>query len=170
MICWNIANIGYHNWSPSAQASTLVWALRLDQIWNMFSPAPPRTSWWYYIEGELLNEKKVELFKNGALFTWKYNYDMSEELPSFIESFGNHRWYKYYENGFNQKQHLRPGFARYLCKEFNKRNPGENQLWKFTIWAITRTVDLSGKKTRTGRESMITHQCFQQKPYYFSPH
>jgi len=167
MICWNISNIGFYSWAPSPHASGLVWVLRLDQLWNMFTPAPPRTSWWYWIEGELVNEKKVELFKNGALFTWEYNYDMSDELPDFPTSFKNHRWFKYFENGFNQKDHLRAPFGRYVCREFNSRNPTETQLWKFTIWAISHTVDLTGKKTRTGRQQMSTHQCFSQKPYYF---
>jgi len=54
-----------------------------------------------------------------------------------------------------------------MCAEFNSRNPTETQLWKFTIWAISHTVDLTGKKTRTGRQQMSTHQCFSQKPYYF---
>jgi len=166
IICWNMGNIGNQTWTPDESEKWLVWVTRTDQQWNMFSPQPPKSSWWYWIEAELVNEKKVELFKNGALFTWEYNYDMSDLPPDPFEiSFKNHRWFKYFENGFNQDyEHLRLSFGRYLCREFNKRNPIETQVWKHSIWLVTHTVDLTGKKTRSGKQLLWTHQCFDEKP------
>jgi len=151
-VCWNLANVGYTNWSPPEKDRGIVWLLRLDQMWNMFTPQPPKTSWWYSIEGELVNEKKVEIFKNGAMFTWEYNYDLSDDPPDLPLTFKNHRWFKYFENGFNQIEHLREPFGRYLCREYNKRHPVETQLWRYKIYAESHTVDLTGKKTRNQRQ------------------
>jgi len=164
-ICWNISNIGYTNWAPPETSRGIVWLLRLDQQWNMFTPQPPHTSWWYSMEGELVNEKKVEIWKNGAMYSWEYNYDLSNDLPDLPTSMRNHRWFKYFENGFNQVEHLREPFGKYLCREYNKRNPVETQLWKYKIYAESHTVDLTGKKTRSIRHVIWDHKCFEEKPF-----
>eukprot|EP01124_Arcella_intermedia_P024645 TRINITY_DN4210_c0_g1_i1.p1 TRINITY_DN4210_c0_g1~~TRINITY_DN4210_c0_g1_i1.p1 ORF type:complete len:661 (-),score=94.69 TRINITY_DN4210_c0_g1_i1:43-1989(-) len=166
MVCWNLSNIGLTSWTPDENVKWVVWLTRSDQQWNMFSPSPPSSSWYYWIDGELINQKRVELFKNGAIFTWEYNYDMDDNPPEpFHISFKNHRWYKFFENGFNQdNNHMRLTFGKYLCREFNARHDFEEHVWKFDIWLITRKVELTGEKVRTDKQRLWTHKCFEEKP------
>jgi len=94
---------------------------------------------------------------------------MSDELLDFVTAFKNHRWFKYFENGYNQREHLKEPFGKYLCRAFNSRNPPETQLWTYKIWVISHTEDLSGKKSRSGQQLMWEHQCFDHKPFYIPP-
>jgi hypothetical protein len=43
-----------------------MWITRLDQGWGMFSPHPPKSTFWYVIVGQLVNDETVELFRNGG--------------------------------------------------------------------------------------------------------
>jgi hypothetical protein len=45
-----------------------MWITRLDQGWGMFSPHPPKNTFWYIIVGQLVNDETVELFRNGGKF------------------------------------------------------------------------------------------------------
>lgn len=101
----------------------LMLSSHLDQSWAMFAPSPPYVQWWYNIEGKLDNGTQVELFNKGALFTHVPN-EFSWEKPSvsngdFKISFKNHRWFKYFENGYNSHathEALRLEFGKWICR------------------------------------------------------
>eukprot|EP01125_Pyxidicula_operculata_P009364 TRINITY_DN3082_c2_g1_i1.p1 TRINITY_DN3082_c2_g1~~TRINITY_DN3082_c2_g1_i1.p1 ORF type:complete len:282 (-),score=32.00 TRINITY_DN3082_c2_g1_i1:78-923(-) len=166
---WNLGNVGYYKYSTPDSQKQYVWLFRLDQFWNMFSPHPPYSSWWYVMPGELVSGKQVELFDNGGLFTWKPNEEVNWGPPhSFIESFRSHRWFKFFENGFNNdsNKHLRLSFGRYICREFNKRHMRGDQLYKFDIYLSSHTTHLDGTKTMNDKSLLWSHVCFDQKPPY----
>ena len=67
----------------------------------MFSPRPPNVQWYYVIEGELENGKHVGIWNNGGMFKFEPMEVEWERPQPFSSSMGNHRWFKFYENGIN---------------------------------------------------------------------
>lgn len=68
---------------------------------------------------ELVNGQKVELFRDGAIWEWKYSANVSTDFPANVyKTFRSHRWFKMFENGLIQenKTFLRTGFGQYLCR------------------------------------------------------
>jgi len=168
IIGWNLSNAGMKDYGPPKNLQFLLWLTRTDQNWNMFSPHPPKSSWWYSIQGERVDAKKFELFRHGGLFTWEGSDEISEDPPpNWISAFGNHRWFKFFENGFNQNNdYLRLSFGRYICREYNKRHSGGEQVYTFQIYLVSHTVNLEGVKTRNGKSQLWSHQCFDKRPTY----
>lgn len=132
---WNCGNKHYVIYPP-ASTNWIIFSTRLDQMWNMFSPGPPRLNWWYTIEGLRDDTSKIEIWRNG-LQNWKPELaPFSVAKPESLgDTVGNHRWIKFYEF-FNWGENLdvvRLNFGRYLCREWNKRYRGTERLWKYNI-------------------------------------
>lgn len=108
----------------------------------MFSPQPPHASFFFTIPGYLVNNTKVELFRNGGLWSWEPNAEVDFGFPKDIyKDFRSHRWFKFFENGFvPQQDYLRLSFGRWICREFNKRHQVAEQLYNYTIYYISREV------------------------------
>jgi predicted DCC family thiol-disulfide oxidoreductase YuxK len=90
-------------------------ALLLNQYWTMFAPEPGRTTQWLFVEGQLADGRKVDLY--GESFT-----------PPLVEKpadgsgyFHGYRWRKYY----NQANLLTdwPRLASYYCHRWNADHP-----------------------------------------------
>lgn len=166
ILTWNLSNAGIKGYGPPKGLMELMWLTRTDQNWNMFSPHPPKASWWYTIEAERVNTKKFELFHNGGLFTWEGSDIINDDPPpDWGKAFGNHRWFKFFENGFNQNhEHLRLSFGRYVCREYNARHSGGEQLFTFQIYLVSHTTQLDGTKVKNGRTKFWDHKCFDVRP------
>jgi len=165
-LCWNLTNIDVPGWEPPPSLYPLAWTFRIDQMWNMFSPNPPHGSFWYRIPGELLSGKKVELFDNAAFFTWIPNDGEKIEWNTFpadnYRNFKSHRWFKVWENGFNQSnEYIKLAVGRYICREYNSRYEGLDKLATFQIWLIQSEVKLDYSRKVVGRSMMWSHQCFE---------
>jgi len=133
----------------------------------MFSPEPPRGSWWYIMEGELLNGTFVEIFYNGGLHFWEPNLlNISDSPLDFKKSFKNHRWYKFFENGFNIVEPIKYSFGKYICSEFNSRHSQGSRLYYYRISMAHHNINLDGTKTYEGKQLIYTHTCFDQRPTY----
>lgn len=167
VFCWNMSNIGHSGWPLETENRWLMWTSRMDQQWNMFSPSPPKASFFYTMPGELVNGQQVELFRDGAIFNWKYNMEVSWDPPSdWKASFRSHRWFKFFENGFNQghMDHLRLSFGRFLCREYNSRYPVAEQVFTYQIYYNQQNVNAEGVKTVGKKELLWSHRCFDQRP------
>jgi hypothetical protein len=168
VVAWNFQNIGYP--SPINQWGwNLMWLTRLDQAWSMFSPHPPKESFWYVIVGQLVNDETVELFRNGALHTFKPNKEVIWSRPeNLLASFKNHRWFKVFEIGLNWPNHdyVRQSFGWWLCREYNSRYTGGEQLWKFELNLVREGILLDGKRGNLLRNILWTQTCFDQKPVW----
>ncbi|KAM9945266.1 hypothetical protein ACTFIT_003521 [Dictyostelium discoideum] len=159
-------NVFDYNFGFQQSWHQFAYVLRLDQSWNMFSPAPPKTHWWHVIHGELDDGTKVELFKNEGMFNFQINTEVNFEKPNpFYKSYGNHRWFKYYENGYNQanSDSMRLEHGRYLCREFNKRHTGDEQLYKFSVYFVHEFQNLDGTVGPKNHFSLWDHVCYDKK-------
>ncbi|KAM9980601.1 hypothetical protein ACTFIY_002906 [Dictyostelium cf. discoideum] len=154
-------NLGYdYSWNQFA------YIFRLDQGWNMFSPAPPKTHWWHVIHGELDDGTKVELFKDEGMFKFEINTVVNFEKPDpFYKSYGNHRWFKYYENGYNQgnSDSLRLEHGKYICREFNSRHFGDEMLYKFSVYFVYEFQNLDGTVGEKSHSSLWNHICYNKE-------
>jgi len=167
VISWNFATHGYANLAPTAAGYAIIWTLHLDQSWAMFSPRPPDVHWWYNIEGRLANGTKVELWDHGAVFTHVPN-PFSWEKPNpknFVVSFKNHRWFKYYENGYNthsENQEIRLEYGRWVCREYNKVNFNQKHLVGFSVHWMNERLDtnlMDGTRIPGSKHTLWNHQC-----------
>eukprot|EP01132_Coremiostelium_polycephalum_P007513 gene7513-9234_t len=150
-------NLGY-----KPEYAQFAFVLRLDQGWNMFSPAPPKTHWWHVIHGYLEDGTQVELFKDEGLFKFEINTKVNFDKPDpFYPSYGNHRWFKYWENGFNSfgADPMRLELGRYICREFNSRHHGDKMLYKFNIYFVHEFMNLDGSTTAPQFQSLWNHVC-----------
>ncbi|EGC30184.1 hypothetical protein DICPUDRAFT_158103 [Dictyostelium purpureum] len=168
-ICWYILayncntfkiDLGYNY-----NLSFIAYTFRLDQGWNMFSPAPPKTHWWHVIHGELEDGTKVELFKNEGIFNFNINTVVNFEKPNpFYKSYGNHRWFKYWENGYNQanSDSMRLEMGRYICRQFNNRHLGDEMLYKFSVYFVHEFQHLDGTVTAPQHQTLWNHVCYEK--------
>jgi predicted DCC family thiol-disulfide oxidoreductase YuxK len=86
----------------------------LDQSWSMFAPFPAKDDGWYVIPGKLRNGATVDLFRAGQ--------PVSFSKPTYGSlEFKNHRWVKFHEN-LRSRPFLQPGYARQLCRDWNRRH------------------------------------------------
>lgn len=163
---WNCGNKHYKVQLPEG-THWIAMATRLDQMWNMFSPGPPRINWWYTIEGVQDDGTRIEIWRNG-LEKWKGNpapYSVAKP-DNLGEVIGNHRWIKYYEfvNWAPEESVniVRLNFGRYICREYNKRNFDGAKLWKFNIMFRSEDNLLDGTKVPRFDEVFWSHQCFEK--------
>ncbi|MEZ4699555.1 MAG: HTTM domain-containing protein [Rhodothermales bacterium] len=90
-------------------------AIRFEERWNMFAPAPPTRDGWYVMEGRLADGASVDLFHGGPL-SW--------ERPAHIaETYKNQRWRKYLEYVMDQAPLLAPELARYWLRQSRALDP-----------------------------------------------
>lgn len=165
----NASSLGYNHMSPPNAVMPLTHFLHLDQHWAMFTPSPPNSWWWYNIEGELGDHTKVELFANGALFTHIPNIPHSFDKPPsnrVYMGFKNHRWFKYFENGYNHHsayETIRLEFGRWVCREFNGVHEGDKRLWKFSVHLMSEydNAQHDGTRTFAGKQTVWNHLCYE---------
>jgi hypothetical protein len=140
----------------------------------MFAPRPPSVHWWYSIEGTLDDGRKVELFANQAWYSLEPNVVPEFANPRtkpdpFYITFKNHRWFKYFENGYNNYPHsnneIRLTFGRWLCRNYNRVNQGVDRLHTYSINLVSETVDtlkLDGTRHYNGFSTMWNHICYDK--------
>ncbi|KAL6062625.1 HTTM domain-containing protein [Balamuthia mandrillaris] len=164
---WNMGNIAVYTWTTPLNYHPLVYTLRLDQNWNMFSPDPPDYDWWYIIEAWLVNGSTVELHRNEGMQRWQGNPlgDWSKPSP-FAPTYKSHRWYKFYEQLNSHVAHdkIRLAFGRFICREWNQRHKDGETLFEFKIWWMSEKHNLDGSTTPQPKQMLWHHQCLDEKP------
>ena len=55
VLCWNMQNVqtpySQHFQLEQGRFRDMFVTLQMDQIFDMFAPRPPKSDWWYHIEG-----------------------------------------------------------------------------------------------------------------------
>ncbi|EGG23459.1 hypothetical protein DFA_05592 [Cavenderia fasciculata] len=151
----------------------MAFLFRWDQGWNMFSPSPPKTHWWHTIHGKLDDDTPIELFKNETFHNLagpiNYQVDFDKPVP-FDRTYGNHRWFKFWENGYNAygADALRLEVGRYICRQFNSARHGNKTLYSFTVYFVHELQNLDGTISPGGHQSLWNHICYD-KPVTAAP-
>ena len=138
----------------------------LDQMWGVFAPRPPDTSFYVAIPGELRDGTKVDV-ERCIQEHWQLGagehyppYAMQEARPQFYgKVIKSHKWYKFYEslakkgsNDWEQEyvEGRRVSFGRWICRHWNRvaqANNPDKQLLTFDVnWHETEVVLESASK------------------------
>jgi predicted DCC family thiol-disulfide oxidoreductase YuxK len=125
MILWNVANLKYMNVKIPERVRSVGNLVGLDQIWEMFAPFPAKDDGWYVIPGTLKDGRQVDLYRKGAPIDWR-------KPVSIAQTIKNDRWRKYFEL-LNKRDFLPPGYARYLCRTWNRSHAGNDALEELDI-------------------------------------
>ena len=124
----------------------------LDQSWNMFAPFPAKDDGWYVIPGKLRNGMTVDLYRAGK--------PLSFTKPSFGSlEFKNHRWVKFLEN-LRNRPFLQPGYARYLCRDWNRRHRRGETLDELEIIYVLEFTQPAPEYSPIEKQSKYKFKCF----------
>ena len=150
VLAWNLSTGPMAQFRMSERWRSIGHLLRLDQIWNPFSPSPPKVSEWYVIEGKLNDGRVVDLLRNG-------------DHPSFAPTtrhFANYRWRKYFEIVGKPKNLDRlHDYARYACRNWNRRHTGREKVSDLEIfWLVMHTLPTGGE-AKPEVFSLLKHSC-----------
>ena len=103
---------------------------RVDQIWDMFAPAPLAQSGWFVMPAQLEDGREVDLFHHGAPVDWR--------KPAHVaDDFKNDRWRKYMVVVAEAKNtYLRAPYADYLAYAWNSRHPAAEKVRSLQIYLM----------------------------------
>lgn len=123
----------------------------LDQSWNMFAPFPAKNDGWYVIPGKLRNGATVDLFRAGQPISFtKPTYGSLE--------FKNHRWVKFHEN-LRNRPFLQPGYARQLCRDWNRRHRQGETLDELEIIYVLEMTQPAPEYSPIEKQSKYKFKC-----------
>jgi hypothetical protein len=155
---WNLAGVSSFNlperlWPPAT-------TLGLDQYWAMFAPAPPQGDLWHVIPGNLKDGRQVDLLPvaKGDFSLHKLSW---AKPPYGRDIYNNERWRKYLENLNNdQLSNQRLYFGQYICREWNARHTGAEQLRTFEITYMWQPTYLDYRQGTPEKVVLWAHSCF----------
>ena len=134
--------------------------LGVVQTWNMFTPYPLKDDGWYVIPGTLQGGQEVDL--SGVLRDDFGMREVSWEKPHYVRgTYKNEHWRKYLEVTRNPQhidQHLYLG--RYICREWNARHTGSEQLTDFEIVYMVEMTLPDYEYSTPEPRALWEHNCF----------
>ncbi len=123
----------------------------LDQSWNMFAPFPAKDDGWYVIPGKLRNGATVDVFRAGK--------PVSFSKPTYGSlEFKNHRWVKFHEN-LRSRPFLQPGYARHLCRDWNRRHRRGETLDELEIIYVLEVTQPAPEYSPIEKQSKYKFKC-----------
>ena len=120
VFAWNVRTTNFElhrKWFPRS-LNTVARVFRVDQKWSMFAPRPLTDDGWFVAPAQTEDGKTWDLLTKQSL-DW--------EKPEFVaDNYPTQRWRKYTMNlrrsGYEE---YRPGYLRYLIREFQKQTKSE---------------------------------------------
>jgi Vitamin K-dependent gamma-carboxylase len=133
VLCWNITTVS--SFTMPERLIPLGNFLGLGQQWQMFTAGTTKYDYWHVIPGTLRGGQQVDLM---AVTRGDYhpNEGVSWEKPRYVRGiYENGQWQGYLDNiiAFEEYADLRWYFNRYLCREWNARHSGDEQLVSFQM-------------------------------------
>lgn len=155
IVGWNVSNVKkQEGWFPP----DLLWigrALSIDQEWNMFAPVPLREDGWHVIAATLRNGQEIDLLTGKT--------PVDESKPELVSAlYPTQRWSKYMMN-ITEKKHsdYRLYFGQYLCRDWNARYTGQQQLMSFDILFFMEETLPDYRTKPVERMVLWQHKCFE---------
>ena len=160
-VCFSVAtfwNIALHSENDSVKlnkpAEVIGSIFRLHQNWVMFAPYPSFEDGWIVVEGVLKNGQTWDIFNDQAL---------TFEKPISVSSMHqNSLWRKYSSNiRSDDYEKYRLYFGRFLCRLWNDKNEGDNQVDTLKIYfMLDRTNKIDTPVNPLKAELLWSHGCF----------
>lgn len=106
------------------------YALRLDQFWFAFTPAPPDNDGWYVVETILKDNRIVDAWRGGHQISWDKPDDIASVFPDV-------RWRKYLISLLQERNApYRIAFTDYLCRSWNAVHHDANTALTVTAYYV----------------------------------
>ncbi|MEM1312818.1 MAG: DCC1-like thiol-disulfide oxidoreductase family protein [Patescibacteria group bacterium] len=140
VLFWNYGNVVKKDYFANPYLASIMYNLRLDQYWGMFSPRPTQESVWLAVSGKLVNGTQVNVL------------DKTKSEVSFVrqleppDRFWSQGWRNYFIDYPARNNVHTEIFSRYLCHEWNegKDLQGE-ELRELTLYTYFQVNSLEGR-------------------------
>jgi len=151
MLVWNIGNVRFANLKIPERVRSVGNLVGLDQTWEMFAPFPAKDDGWYAVPGRLKNGRQIDLQRGAMEIHW--------EKPKYIAlTIKNHRWRKFFEL-MNKRDFLATGYARYLCRNWNRSHSGAEALQELEIVFMLEWTRPNFEYFEPRKISLLKYQC-----------
>lgn len=125
--------------------------LSINQDWRLFAPSPLRVYAWYVVVGRLSDGREIDLWSGANV-----NLQKPTDRPPWVK---NYRWRTYFRYLASDKQRsLRPYFARYVCRHWNDRHPGE-AVEELFFYKLDERINLDGSPQETQKTLLWQQAC-----------
>ena len=158
---WNIAS--FDRWAEEENKDNIVvpqsifWigpTFQINQYWGLFSPAPMKDDGWLVLSA---------ITKGGEYFDLYTGEELNWEKPKHItKTFPNDRWRKYLMNlWLGQHSDHRVHYGRYMCREWNAKHFGDEQVQSFWMYYMVENTPAPGEEfTEILSAKLHEHACF----------
>lgn len=159
VFCWNLTTVS--SFTLPERISSFGIFLGLDQSWGMFAPFPAKEDGWFVIPGDLRGGQQVDVMP-----ITRGDFDLqavSWEKPRYIpDTFKNEHWRKYLERIWDiDYADQRLYFGQYICREWNARHAGSEQLMTFQIIYMMELSLPDYQRSTPEKKVLWEHRCFQ---------
>ena len=153
---WNITTVS--ELKMPERLLPLNYFLGIDQSWGMYAPYPSKDDGWFIIPGTLRGEEQVDLM--GVTrddFTLQ---QVSWEKPQNVaNTYKNEPWRKYFES-IRSYSDQRSHFGHYICREWNARHTGSEELMTFQIVFMLEKTLPDYQNSTPQKKVLGNHDCF----------
>ena len=158
VFCWNLTTVSSFTLPERISSFTLF--LGLDQSWGMFAPYPTKDDGWFVIPGNLRGGQQVDLMP-----ITRDDFDLRavswEKPPSVAGTYKNEHWRKYLERIWDRDySDQRLYFGQYICREWNARHTGSEQLVDFQITYMLEETLPDYQRSTPEKVVLWEHRCF----------
>src|SRR5215216_1202810 len=139
----------------------LGYLLGLNQRWGVFAPAPIKTGGWYVIPGTLHGGQQVDLMPAALRNDFELREGVSWEKPEDVPyTLKNKYWRNYLSDiRYSDNEELRNEFGRYICREWNARHAGAEELTNLQIVRMEVTTLPDYQRTAPEQVVLLNHDC-----------
>ncbi len=158
LLAWNFSTVDQKHQNTLAQTYTrittpLLTLIRIDQIWDMFAPAPLKDNGWFVVPGELENGTAVNVINPDQEITY-------EKPPSISNYFGDLRWKTYmihlWFSAFAEHRQL---YASWVCRSWNKDAAEGQHLKTFKLIYMLKRTPPPGVEPKIEQHVLWMHDC-----------
>jgi len=158
IFCWNLTTVS--SFTLPERISSVGLFLGLDQSWGMFAPYPSKEDGWYVIPGNLRGGQQVDVMP-----ITRGDFDLHavswEKPPSVAATYKNEHWRKYLERIWDKDySEQRLYFGQYICREWNARHTGSEQLMDFQITYMLEQTLPDYQRSMPEKVMLWEHSCF----------
>lgn len=162
VFCWNLTTVS--SFTIPERLEPIGYSFGLAQKWNMFAPAPDKDDYRFVIPGTLRDGKQVDLMRvtYGDFGPRAVSWEKPDNVAS---TYKNSHWLKYldslwYETYSTDGETKRQYFSSYVCREWNARHAGSEQLMTLQIASMWQETLPYNRHTTPQKEILWEHRCF----------
>jgi hypothetical protein len=138
---------------PDSLTSAGQW-LSINQEWRMFTPNTPRRDGWFVLRGHLADGTTVDLISPDAT----PGFDKPENVAARHASY---RWaaFLFQMRDSKTNEPLRRNWARWQCRDWNRRATSERRLGRVEMWFVLETTPPPGLQPKPKRQILLDFDC-----------